>query len=211
MRGQSDTRLFSHGNDFFQKALQPAPKFFARDGRQAARRRMLVIDHIPYGSIWNGQVVQWTVHSDRDRATPAEWAGDTAANPTDAEVIAKNGNACLSHTTNDGLYILNMLRPLGTIEQNVVPECGINILDHGQDKTGIFNFSPDSRYLTRRPQTVRIACDSPRLILAARWLIVARVGGALLEIIHQMDHEMSATRLPREIVVITRKHVTVES
>ena len=42
-------------------------------------------------------------------------------------------------------------------------------------------------------------------------LIVARIRAALVEIIHQVNNHMSASSLPREVVVVARQHVTIKA
>jgi len=49
----------------------------------------------------------------------------------------------------------------------------------------------------------------PRVILGSGWLAVARIGRALVEIVHEVNYNMGTACLPREIIVIARQHVPV--
>ena len=55
----------------------------------------------------------------------------TTTYPSQTEVVSEHRNTSFAKAANDGLHFLDLLRTLRTVEQNVVPVCGIEILDRG--------------------------------------------------------------------------------
>ena len=92
-----------------------------------------------------------------------------------------------------------------------MPVRGIEILDGGEHQAGVFNFAAKLLQFIDRPEFLGIARNTPWLVFPARWLIVPRIDRAIVEIVDQVNHHMSAARLPREVVVIARQHVTIEA
>ena len=90
-----------------------------------------------------------------------------------------------------------------------MPVCGIEILDGRQHQACIFDVLAKFFQFINSPELLRIAGHSPGLILGAGRLIVARIRGAFVEIIHQVDDHMSAACLPRKVVVFACQHVPV--
>ena len=134
-----------------------------------------------------------------------------AADPSQAEVVSQDWNARFPHASNDRLNLFDLLRPLRTVEKNIVPVCRIEILNRRQYQSRIFNLAAKSLQFLYRPKFFRIAGSSPRLILSARRLIVAWIRRALVEIVDQVDNHVSASGLAREVVIVARQHVAIKA
>ena len=106
---------------------------------------------------------------------------------------------------------LDLLRPLRAIEKNVVPMCRVEIFDCCQDQSRVFNLAAKIRQFVDGPKLVGITRHSPRFVLPARWLVIARVRRALVEIVDQMNDHMSAAGLAREVIVVARQHVAIKA
>ena len=131
MGGEPHPRLLGHGNHFFQKSLQASPEFFVRNRGQSASGCVAVVDHVPDHAVRDGHVFGGTVHAEGDRVAAPEWGGYAAAYSGQTEVVAEYRNSGFAEAANNGLHFLDLLRTLRTIEQNVVPVRGIEILDRG--------------------------------------------------------------------------------
>ena len=60
------------------------------------------------------------------------WSADSASYPRQAEVVSQHRNSSFTHISNNRLYVFNVLGPARAVEKNVVPMCGIEILDGKQ-------------------------------------------------------------------------------
>ena len=190
---------------------QAAPQFFMGNRRQRARRRGRVVHHVPDHSVRNGNIFGGAIHAESDGVSASERGGDAAADTGQAEVVTQHRNARFAHPANNSFDFFDLLRPLRAVEKNVVPVCGIEILDGGQNQSRVFNLAAKCFQFLDGPKFLRIARYSPGLVLSARGLIVARVRRALVEIVDQVDNHVSASGLAREVVIVARQHVAIEA
>src|SRR5208282_3709381 len=102
-----------------------------RNRRQSAGRRVAIVNHIPDHPIRDGHVFGGTIHPEGNCAAAPQRRSYTAAYACQTEVVAEYRNAGLAETANDGLHFLDLLRTLRTIEQNIVPVRGVEVLDCG--------------------------------------------------------------------------------
>src|ERR1700686_1275388 len=210
MGRQSDSGLLGNRQEILKKSLQPAPEFFVGNRREGTGRRVPVIDHVPDLAVRDGLFIRRPIHSQGQRASATRGRGHAPADACQAEVVSQDWNARVSHPANDGLHILDVLRTPRAIEENVMPVSRIEILDRRQRQACILDFLAEGLEFGNSPKFLRIAGHSPRLILGAGGLIMARIGRALVEIVDQMNHHMRAACLPREIVILARQHVAVQ-
>ncbi len=153
-----------------------------------------VVDHVPDHSVRNGNIFGGAIHAEGDGVSASERGGYAAADAGQAEVVAQNRNAGFAHAANDCFDLFDLLRALRAVEKNVVPVCGVEIFDRGQDQACVFNLAAKCLQFLDRPKLFRIARSSPGLVLPACGLIVARVRGALVEIVDQVDHHDECSR-----------------
>src|SRR5580704_3892009 len=125
------SRLLGHGNHVFQKSLQAPPQFFMRNRRQNAGWCVAVIDHVPDRAIRNGHVFGGTVHAQSDCMAASQRGSYAAADTGKTEVVPEYWNTGFAETANNGLHVFDLLRALRTVEQNIVPMRGIEVLDRG--------------------------------------------------------------------------------
>src|SRR5580704_4348164 len=105
-----------------------------RNGRHRPRRSGRIVNHVPNRSIWNRQVFGGSIHSHSDRASAPQRAAYAATNAGHAEVVAQNWNAGFAHAANNCSDLFDLLRTLWTIQKNVMPVRGVEILDGGENQ-----------------------------------------------------------------------------
>ena len=101
-------------------------------------------------------------------------------------------------------------RFLRAVEQHVVPVGGVEVLDRFELEAGRVDLAAQGDQLVDGPELIRVAGQAPALLGAGR-LVVARIVRARLEIIDEVGHNMGGPRLTRELEVLRRQHVAIES
>ena len=170
-----------------------------------------VVNHVPDHSIRNGNIFGGPIHAEGDGMSASQRRGNATADPSQAEVVAEDWNPASP-----------MRRMIVLTFSICCGRCGPSRRMSCQCAGSRFSIA------ARTSPRLRSRCEdcfssstvqsfsgspatSPRLVLAARRLIVARIRRALVEIVDQVDNHMSAACLPREVVVIARQHVAVEA
>src|SRR5579859_6270013 len=92
---------------------------------------MWVIHHVPYHALGNWSFVQ-ALHTNRNCTTTGEWSFDPSCDTGEREIVADHRNTRPTNITDYRFDILQMLLFLGTVKQDVIPVCGIKVLDGGQ-------------------------------------------------------------------------------
>src|ERR1017187_1559374 len=111
--------------------------------RKEARSRVLVIHHVPDGSIWNRLIVGRPIHSQGQRAAASKRARDASAYAGNAEVVAENRNACLAHSPYRRFDVFDLFGSPRAIQKNVVPDTGIEVLNCRKAEAGSFDVQTD--------------------------------------------------------------------
>ena len=111
---KTHARFLRYWNDLFQELSESTPQFIVRDGGQDTLGSILV-DHVPNCSFGERNIIGGTVHAYSNCVASPKWTGDTSADSSNAEVIAKDRNLCFSHPSHDCFDVLNLLRPPRTI------------------------------------------------------------------------------------------------
>ena len=161
---------------------------------------VLVDDHVP-GHAAGHRRVERAVHADGRRAAARERPGHAAAHAGDAEVVAEHRNAGLADAADDRLAVFEVLALLRAVEQHVVPVGRIEVFDRFELEAGGVDLALERDQLVDGPQLIGIAGQAPASLGAGR-LVVARIVRARLEIVDQVDHNMSGPGLPRELEVL---------
>src|ERR1700680_4790299 len=125
----------------------------------------------------------------------SERGGYATTNAGQAEVVAQDRNANFSHAADDCFDLFDLLRTLRTIQKNVMPVRGVEILNGGEHQARRFNLPAKLLQFRDGPKLLGIACHSPRFIFPSRRLIGARVRCSAIEIVDQVDHDVSAASL----------------
>lgn len=115
-----------------------------------SRGGVAVDDHIPGHALGHG-CVEWFVHAHGFGLSAGERAFDTAGNAGDAEVIAEDGDACLADALDERLEVIELLIFQGAIEEDIVPEGGIEILDGFEFKVMGFDGLSEAGEFIERP------------------------------------------------------------
>ena len=171
-----------------KKLGQPLPKLLRGSGRYLAGRCGRINDHVPRHAARHRRVER-TIHADRLRPAARERPGHTPAHAGDAEVVAHYRNTRLAHVADDRFHIFEMLALARPVEQHVVPVCGVEIFDGCQLQTGRVDFLAQRDKLLDRPQSARVAGQSPAVV-GSRRLVVARVVVAAAKIVDQVSHNV---------------------
>jgi hypothetical protein len=101
--------------------------------------------------------------------------------------------------------------PLWTIEQNIVPVGGIEILNSFNPEPGGLDLLAELDEFGGGPELVWVPGHSPGLIFAAGGLVLVGVRFALPEVVNQVHNHMRATRLNGKGVVLILQHVSVKA
>jgi hypothetical protein len=165
---------------------------------------------VPDGAEGEG-VVHGAVHADGEGATPGPGFGDASGDAGDAEVIAEDGDAGFAHVTKNGFDVFDVLGSARSIDEDVVPVGGVEVLDGGELEALGFDIAADLDQFGRGPEELGIAGEAPGPGFATGRLIAAGVVAALIEIVDEVDDEVGAAGLTREGVVLGGEHVTVEA
>src|SRR5579862_8792813 len=171
---------------------------------------MGVDDHVPDLAIRDRRVDR-AIHADRFRTAAGEGSAGAAGNSGDGEVVAHGADARFAHGAQYGVDIAHVLGTPRTVEQNVVPVRGVEVLNAFELQSGSLNLLAQRDQLGRGPQTVWIARHAPRLVFTAGRLVLRGIRFTLLEIVNQVHDDMRATGLHGECVVFVVEHVPVES
>ena len=126
--------LLRDRNHLLEKAAEPAPEFLGRDRWQGARGRVLVINHIPDHSLGHGRIVR-ALHADRNGIAARIIALGAARHAGDRKIVAHDRDPRLSEAPEDGLYVLDLLRAPGAVEQHIVPVGRVEILHRSSRST----------------------------------------------------------------------------
>ena len=164
MGGELHSRLLGHGNDIFEKSLQSPPEFFMGNRGQVAGGCVAVVHHIPDRPIRDRHLFDGTVHPHGDGIAAPQRDAHTAAYARQTEVVTEYRDAGFAKPANDALHLLDLLRTLGTIEQNIVPVRRVDILNRGEDQPRFLNLRAKGPEFLYRPKFIRISCKSPRFV-----------------------------------------------
>jgi len=177
MGGELHSRLLGHGNDIFEKSLQSPPEFFMGNRGQVAGGCVAVVHHIPDRPIRDRHLFDGTVHPHGDGiAAPAEGRSHGPHTPRQTEVVTEYRDAGFAKPANDALHLLDLLRTLGTIEQNIVPVRRVDILNRGEDQPRFLNLRAKGPEFLYRPKFIRDFLPNPQgSYFEPVGLIVARV------------------------------------
>ena len=107
------------------------------------------------------------------------------------------------------LQIFELLRLLRTIEQDVMPVRGVEVLDCFQFKPGGIDLLLDGSQFFVGPQLVRVAGQTPAGIIPHR-LIAGLIAAGRTEIVHQVDDQMRAAALFGESVMFAVQLMAIE-
>jgi hypothetical protein len=189
---------------------ETAPELIVRDRREDPVGPV-AIDHIPNHSGGHRNIIGWTFHSYSDRSATSKWSAYASTDAGDAEVIAKDGDLCLSHPLDDCLHVFNVFCSQRTIQKHVVPMTGIEILNSGKLETSPFNRETHSAHFVYGPKRFGITRNSPWGVLASSRLIVPWIRNAPSKVINQMNEDVSTTSLTGKVVVFGRQHVAIQA
>ena len=94
MGRESDSRLFSHGNDFGKEVGQTLPHLFGSHRSNRPRRRRRVVCHVPDLSARDRRFIRSFLAKETNRLgfPPGEMALHMPPDSCNAEVVAENRN-----------------------------------------------------------------------------------------------------------------------
>jgi len=202
--------LLRHRKQLLQEPLEAAPQLFRGDLRRRVDtlRSLRVVDHVPHHSLRQRQRIA-PVAADRLRPPAGERAADARRHPCEAEVVPHDRDARLSDVADELFEAVHLRDLLRAVEQDVVPEAGVEVLEGFQDEPLLVHHVPDGAQLVVAPDFA-VAGHAPA-VGVPDGLIVSRDGVLFsVEVVHQVDHQVGAAELLCVTEVLLRQMMTVE-
>ena len=131
---------------------------------------------------------------------PAPHAGE-------AEVVAHDGNADATDHLDRALELFHLLRLLRTVEQDVVPVRGIEVLDRFPHESVAFDLPLDATKVVFGPGVLLVLRDAPAQVRRA----AREHGVCALEVVDEMDDEMRHARLLGELEVVLGEEAAIQA
>src|SRR5262245_54068127 len=120
MGRQGDASLFGHGDEGVEKIPQPLPEFLRSGGRLGSGGRVWIINHVPNHAQREWAIAR-TVHAHGLGLAPGEPAFYPTGHSRDGKVVADNGNTSAPDIADEGFEILQLLRLLWAVQEDIVP------------------------------------------------------------------------------------------
>src|SRR6185437_14223021 len=106
--------------------------------------------------------------------------------------------------------VLDLLRSPWSVEEHVVPMRRVEVFDRFELEAGSLHFTAQRGQLVGRPKPVGVAGQAPPEIGSSR-LVVPRDVRATSEVVHQVSYDVRSACLARELKILAREHVAVET
>ncbi len=209
MRRERHAALLGDGQHGVVKILQAPPELLRRAGRHRAGPEPVREAHVPDHACLD-RVVHGAVHADGLGATAGKVSAHASRHAGEAEIVADAGNAGRAHAADDCANIFEVLGLARTVEKDVRPVRRVKILDRGDLEAVFPGTLHDVPQVILLPQLGGIARPTPPGQVAGR-LVLGGVRAALVEVIHEMDHQRLAAGLRGEAEVLVVELVAVEA
>lgn len=178
-------------------------------GGYGSRGGVAVDDHIPGHAVGHG-FVEGAIHADRFGLSAGERAFDASGYAGDAEVVAEDGDSGFADALDEYFQVFELFIFEGAIEEDVVPEGGIEILDGFEFEVMGFDGLAEAGEVIECPKFIGVTGEAPAGVIAYG-LVAGLVATGGAEVIDQVDDEVGAAALFGEAEVVIVQLVFIEA